>query len=143
MTWLYAFQTFGKKPFCKQIFPMKILFLQENLIKGILCKKIFFAVFQTFFLHKYSLTYGFLATLNNGVRIKILGNNLKWLGTQKLSYFCRVSPISTRHFCNITRTFKRTSLRLFRYQISQFVPFSNKIRKIYRKYAKRGQIVKF
>ena len=38
--------------------------------------------------------------------------------------------------------FKRPSLRLFRFKISQFVPFWLKIRKIYRKYAKMGQIVK-
>ena len=40
--------------------------------------------------------------------------------------FCRVSPISTRLFCYITCTFKRPSLRLLRFKISQFVPFLHK-----------------
>ena len=34
-----------------------------------------------------------------------------------------VSPISTRLFCYITCSFKRTSLRLFRFEIAQFFPF--------------------
>ena len=46
--------------------------------------------------------------------------NPKWLITQKN---CRVSPISTRPFCYVTCTFKRLSLWLFRFKISQFVPF--------------------
>ena len=50
-------------------------------------------------------------------------NALKWLVTQKFDFFCRVSPISTRLFWNITCTFKRPSLRLFRFKIWQFVPF--------------------
>ena len=48
--------------------------------------------------------------------------NLKWLVSQNF-IFCRVSPVSTRIFCYITCTFKRTSLRLFRFKISQCVPF--------------------
>ena len=72
-------------------------------------------------------------------------NGSKWqVVTQKLNFFCRVSPNSTRLFCYITCTIKRTSFRLFRFKISQSVPFLiKKIRTIYRKYAKKGQIVKF
>ena len=46
-----------------------------------------------------------------------------WLVNQKLNSLSRVYPISTRLFCYVTRTFKRMSLRLFRFKISQFVPF--------------------
>ena len=41
----------------------------------------------------------------------------------KLKLIFRVSPISTGLFCYITCTFKRSSLRLFRFKISQLVPF--------------------
>ena len=44
-------------------------------------------------------------------------------GHSKIKFFCRVSPIQYRTFCYVTCTFKRTSLRLFRFKISQFVPF--------------------
>ena len=48
---------------------------------------------------------------------------LQCLVTQKLIFFCKVSPIRTRLFCFITCTFKRTSLRLFRFKITQCFPF--------------------
>ena len=71
-----------------------------------------------------------------------LGLNLKWLKNKK-KFQGFPNKYSTRLFCYITCTFKHTSLRLFRFTISQCVPFLIKIRKIHRKYAKRGQIMKF
>ena len=47
---------------------------------------------------------------------------LKWLVTRKLHFFCRVSPNSL-FLCEITYAFKRPSLQLFKFKISQFVPF--------------------
>ena len=54
--------------------------------------------------------------------MEIVNCKLKVPG-QKNYFFCRVSPISKRLFCYITYTFKRPSLRLFRFKISQSVPF--------------------
>ena len=68
---------------------------------------------------------------------------LKWLVTQKLIFFCRVSSISTRLFFNVKCTFKRTSIRLFRFKISESVPFLIKNPQNLLKICKRGQIVKF
>ena len=59
---------------------------------------------------------------------KIYFYELKVTGHSKMLYFCRVSPISTRLFCYITCIFKRPSLQLFRFKISQFVPFRRIIR---------------
>ena len=50
---------------------------------------------------------------------------LKWLVTQKLHFLQGVPHQYTRLFCWITVTFKRPSLRLFRFKIAQFVPFWN------------------
>ena len=47
--------------------------------------------------------------------------------TQRKNTEQDIFVISTRHFCNITCTFKSTSLRLFRFKISQIVLFRIKI----------------
>ena len=49
--------------------------------------------------------------------------SLKVTGHSKILFFCRVSTISPRLFCFITCTFKRPSLQLFRFKISNYVPF--------------------
>ena len=51
----------------------------------------------------------------------------KVTGHSKIKFFGRVSPnISARLFCYITCIFKRPSLRIFWFKISQFVPFCMK-----------------
>ena len=68
---------------------------------------------------------------------------LKVTGHSKIDFFCRVSSISTRLFFNVKCTFKRTSIRLFRFKISESVPFLIKNPQNLLKICKRGQIVKF
>ena len=71
-------------------------------------------------------------------------NDLKWLVTQKFEFFWRVYPISTILFCwFITCTVKRPSLRLFRFNNDQIVPFCIKNPQYLSKICKKGQIDQF
>ena len=66
---------------------------------------------------------------NKRVDTSIVNINFSWNSwiskwwSLKITFICRVSPIRTILFCYITFTFKRTSLWLFRFEISQFVFF--------------------
>ena len=59
--------------------------------------------------------------------------NLKWLVTQRCHFF-----VGFPTFCYITWTFKRTSLSLFRFKISQCAPFLIKNRQSLSKICKKG-----
>ena len=70
------------------------------------------------FLHDY------VGTMTQLKKKKIsLHNPFKVTGHSKKIFVCPVSPFSTRLFWTFSWTFKRTSLRLFRFKISQCVPF--------------------
>ena len=61
----------------------------------------------------------------------LLFKHLKWLVTKKFNLFVGFPPCTRFFFWFITCTYKRPSLRLFRFKIYQFVPNCMKIRKIH------------
>ena len=75
---------------------------------------------------QYKIIKNVFAYLRLPTSIAVSALCIKVTDHSKIKFFCRVSPISTSFFCFITCTFKCTSLRLFRFKISQFVPFCKK-----------------
>ena len=60
----------------------------------------------------------------------------------KIKFFCRVSPIGKRLFVKQHVPLNARVSGYLDLRFHKLSPFGLKIRKIYRKYAKRGQIVK-